>query len=1348
MVKRETKLGLAVLALWAVGLLPIANVDAEAIKVGIFNNHRSIARELVASVLKEQGFEARLIKSRDISAGKLYDCDVMYFGGGWSGYNWVDLKGRMHLVEFVQKRGCGVISSMFRCGSAARSMMRPVFPEVANAYNKANGKGLIVVDTAHPITAGLPEKFVTPYWDHAVLKLGLHGRVLVKDTNGDVAIACGEVGVGRVVFLGPWIGVTSAGKVEPPLADVDQKMLLNSVRWAASSPYRKSGGAAEVSEEVKFKVLRREKILDWMHEGRGISWYVGILTKAMYLREEKLDDLAFRTERLLEHAENRETSGELLRLHKKLGALKEQLRQNFEEAKRTKTAEISRMSIAELQGDAGRTISSYRRMNKEQKALEQKRIQEWQDRLVAPHVLAPVEAEVARFESLLSGAIQKAAQKRTDQEKARDAKAVRKLIDELGSAAPEARAAAALELGRIGEARSVKALTKAIRDSDQAVRRNAIQALGWMQARKAVPALLELVKETPDVWTKRRAVQALGQIGDLKATDLLIDALKDPDHAVRQNAILSLGWLGDTRAVAPLTEILQTPEIDFGHSAKVFPRQGEWTREDVIGAVRALGHIGDQSTLPVIKEFAEKHKDKKDARGRHNPCLSAKEAIALATEEIEQGGRKERGMRQPGFLSQKEHFYWLPGKYNALYGRQWSYLSYPHNVKVLAGYVAASGGTGLIQWKSADDIAKRRPGADEYMAYFSELGLKQNPCFRSRSYAVFDKVGFEKDILRWGKYPALGGFWAEEALTWDGHMCIDEKFREYLSKKYRRDELTALGIKDLAAVACPQPDEGQKRRTYSWDGGRSQKVIFAEYMEYLADTGVEIWREAQEWLVGARKGTYLTFSLSQRYTKGGSTYISAYPRISQVIGANGPQSYGAHSYMNNFHLDMVCDGEPRPAMGEFYQHQSDVPGRVERGFASSFLHGQCFYVWWWGHVFKHSPDTNAGSLCWNKGRWGAAERQFRKGRAINEYLIPRETQTPKIMAQLYSGRTTTLTYGRGRVDGFGGYTSGGRMHRYTQNQQATWEALLQSHLPVDMTWLETMSRAKLGRYKIAVLSDACALRKEEAEWIRDWVKNGGFLIATGGSSLHDQWDRPQPNYALADVFGVDYVKTELNGDPHDAYLFVDRDMKPGTGISKIEIEDQTLAKHMEGQTTAEYEKGIGCDMVKLTTGKAVGLWEDGSPAVVENAFGKGACLFLSPIVPGLSHVASGYTVDDLYKDYWPGARELIAGCVRRGLAHTGTELPVTVANCPPQIELGFRLQEHKNRWMIHLLNMDPKLRLVEGVEVTVNVPASKTPKGVYYVYPDRRGVDCSASADGLTFRVRPFDVHEMVVVEF
>ena len=1340
-------------------------VLAGDLTVGVFGDRRSIAKEVVAQALKEKGVETRLFSARDVSAGKVHDCGVLFFGGGWGSYDWVDVNGRTQLVEFVQKRGGGVIFSMFRCGAAARGLIRPIFPEVAYAYNKANGPGLVVTDKAHPIVEGLPAEFMTPYWDHAVLRLGSEGRMVASDRNGDVSIACGEVGLGRVVFLGPWIGLNRDGKPVHPLPAVDEKMLMNSIRWASGSPHRVKDESTKVSEEIKLKVLRHEKILDWTHEGRGVSWFVGILTKAMYLREATLDDLSFRTARLLEYAKDAAEAKELLQLHERCVQLRDELRANYEQAKRDKIAEISRMPVAELEKDPVRSLSSYRRMKREQKQLEEERIEEWQNRLVFPHQIEPVQKAVTRLEAWLARTVAEANEEMTAREKAENLAATPRLIEQSRrilvstprtewEARQHARIAkAVLELGRIGRVpdhlHTTDALLKALRDHDYQVRRNAIYALGWMQAADAVRPLVAAARERTDKWTKRRVVQALGQIGDARATGFLIEALKNEDRFVRQNAILALGWLGAREAVAPLCEILRSPGIETQFNAPALPKSNEWTREDAMCAMRALGHIGDEAALPVIQTFREEHGEKVTRARRFTPCLGVNEAAELAIKEIEAGGRKEKGIKQPNFLKQKEHFYWLPGRYNALYGRYWSYGNYPQDVNVMAGYAASSGGTGLIQWKSCDAIEERIPGGDQYMRYFSELGLKQNPCFRWRGNAIFDKAGFEKDILRWGKYPALGGFWAEEALFWDAALRSDERFREYLVKKYRPRGLAAFGIADPATVKCPEPEEGRgSRRVYAWKGGRAQKFIFAEYMEYLADTGVEIWQEAQEWLMGLRKGTYLTFNLSQRYTKGGSTYINAYPRISQVLGANGPQSYGAHSYVNNFHLDMVCDGEPRPALAEFYAHQADTPGRVERGFASSFLHGQCFFVWWWGHVFKHSPDTNGGAVCWDKGRWEAAVRQFGKGRAISEYLAPQETESAKVVAQLYSGRTTTLTYGRGRVDGFGGVTSGGRMYRYTQNQQAIWESLLQSHLPVDMTWLETMSRVKLNRYRVAVLSDAYSLAKEEVLWLQSFVKGGGVLIATGGSSRHDQWDRPLSNYALAELFGVDYVKTEMAGPPDDAYLYVERDLKPETGIDEIRIADPMYVKHLEGQEAAEYDRAIGYDVVKVTTGKIIGTWADGRPAVVENRCGKGYCILLTPIYPGLSHQTGGWTVNELYKDFWPGSRELMAGCVRRALELVNTALPLSVSNCPKRVEVALKIQPARNRSMIHFLNMDPKMALVKGIGVSLLPPEGKSVSGLSYVYPAKQSVEYRLEEGRLVFDLRDFDVHEMVVAEW
>ncbi|MDD5678798.1 MAG: HEAT repeat domain-containing protein [Kiritimatiellae bacterium] len=1334
MKQRVLKIVLGVGLSLGVGL---TGLDAEAkLKVGLFMDNRTVAIPEITRALTEQGLEVGTFTTQDASAGKIYQFDVLFFGGGWSAYDWLDLSGRMHVVEFAQARGGGVIFSMFRCGWASRSGIRPIFPEVAAAYNKVNGPGLVVVDRDHPITKGLPEKFMTPYMDHAVMRLGPNGRALALDNSQEITIACGAVGLGKVVYLGPWIGVDQDGNPSYPLPPCDATLLLNSVRWVTADPFRKTGGDNAISAEIKLKVLRQKKILDWTHDERGISYDTGIITKVMYLLEEQLDDLLFRSARLLPYADKPADMTRLIQTREKLVTLKNQLQNNYAQARQQKIAQIMLMTVAEL---------------------EQDKVKNWEGQLLFPHQIQPIEDDVICLEGLLAGTIKAQKARVAAEEQDQDRKRLAQLCTDLQAKDGQTRAEAAQELGRIGDPGSIKALLGALKDSEYPVRRNAIYALGWLQAKEAVPALLALAAQTPDICTKRRVVEALGLIGDRDAVDTLLAALKDSDRFVRQNAILSLGWLGDPRAVAPLTEVLKAPLERVGKGA-FFKQDQEtgWTREDMVCALRALGHIGDQTALPAIRDFLAQRKEGIPPRNWYVTGLSIDEAVALAIKGIEAGGRKESGVRQPAEFSRSANFYWLSKHYNALYGRPFSYASYPKDWKIRGDYAAASGASGFIEDLPQNHLTgggwtkKEMVPVNDVLDYYFKQGMAFIPGWYRRGTAVLDKASFEHDILRWGEYPALKGFWAEEQLRWDSELRNDQCFREYLAKKYDAKERMAFGIKDLAGITCPPVEDNGQRDNFLW----------AEYMEYLADTGVEIWQEAAEWLTGLRKGTCLLFSLSGRYINGKSTYINAYPRLSQVLGANGPQSYGAHSYMNNFHLDLECNGEPKPALGEFYQHQADVPGSVERGFASSFIHGQCFFVWWWGHVFKHAPDGNGGCGVFDPGRWEAAERQFGKGRAIGEFLIPAES--PKLVVQLFSGRTTTLTYGKGSPDGIGS----GRMQRYSQNQEGVWESLIQSHLPVDLCWLETMTPEKMSRYKVAILADGASLKREEVTMIREWVKAGGVLVAGGGTSVRDQWNTALTNYALSDVFGVDYVKTTLAGSPAEAYRYVERDVKPTNGIEKITFRAPDYLKHLEGQAGGEYEKGLGYDEVKPTTGpsarlpssptlrragggaKVVGVWDDGAGAVFENEYGQGHCIFMSPVYLGLSHTTCGWTVDPLYNEYWTGAREMVAACVRRGLDLAQAQLPMEVRNCPALVEVALKRQADKQRWMVHLLNINYKQALVTGVEVSVRVPAGQALKEITYVYPGKAPVAHRIDDRTIKFTVRDFAVHEMIVVEW
>jgi hypothetical protein len=63
------------------------------------------------------------------------------------------------------------------------------------------------------------------------------------------------------------------------------------------------------------------------------------------------------------------------------------------------------------------------------------------------------------------------------------------------------------------------------------------------------------------------AVEALGKIGDSRAVEPLIAALKDWDQDVRYAAVEALGKIGDSRAVGPFIAALNDKDWDMRKSA-------------------------------------------------------------------------------------------------------------------------------------------------------------------------------------------------------------------------------------------------------------------------------------------------------------------------------------------------------------------------------------------------------------------------------------------------------------------------------------------------------------------------------------------------------------------------------------------------------------------------------------------------------------------------------------------------------------------------------------------------------------------------------------------------------------
>lgn len=173
-----------------------------------------------------------------------------------------------------------------------------------------------------------------------------------------------------------------------------------------------------------------------------------------------------------------------------------------------------------------------------------------------------------------------------------DARAVEALLDLLARSASEpglSREIIVEALGRIGDGRAIPALAALLNEPEKVLRDTAaaaLDALGWQPADDAARVCYYMARERWDElarlgWervyqpfleslqngdnaVKQQAVKALGLIGGRPAVEMLILALKDEDIA--EAAAMVLGESGDARAIKPLIE----------HCLRYSPEGGYW----------------------------------------------------------------------------------------------------------------------------------------------------------------------------------------------------------------------------------------------------------------------------------------------------------------------------------------------------------------------------------------------------------------------------------------------------------------------------------------------------------------------------------------------------------------------------------------------------------------------------------------------------------------------------------------------------------------------------------------------------------------------------------------------------
>ncbi len=1253
------------------------------------------------AAVRESGHEVKTVTGGAKALEKpdaLDGADVVVLTGGWNEGGFPSRETARQLVRFAA-RGGGVFLGAFRSG-AVRTGGYETFPEIAAVHNRVNSPWLRGSGDS-PIARAFGDRPLQfGGFDHMVLKVGPLGNVFAK-CGEDVVGAFGEFGLGRVVVFGTF--------VRTPADDVDaarkRGVFKAIVEYLAGSGRRAADSAGRDRAEADALAAfdRRMLLRDWTFFGRGDGKGIGKIPALRDVVVVPVEGRAILLEYFARELSDRALAGECAEL-----------------AKRVRSASNAIRASAERHCDE---------IERTCRPGDEEAIKAEFASLAAKSPDAEADALLGKCRTAIR-AQRKAAYAAEHRD---DLKSLALLVARLSSAEAGDRLVAATELGRIGEATEavVAALVAALGDADDRVRVQAAISLGWMQAKNAVPALIAKAHQNSDLPLKRRAIQALGQIGDGRAVPEVMAALESKDRHAVGNAILALGWLKARDAVPALIEMAADESVASAREDKRHRYKVVWNlpvMDRRASAITSLGYIGDKEAIPALEEIARRNKPRPFDEDQMIYSVGAglNKFARDAISRINAGGRAEKGVRQPEAFSSKEVFYKMTKENNTLAGRI-GYMTKvnkafgPGRETLLLPYLIDAGFTGVHgAWCETNSDCGSQESTIRMVREMEDYGLSWIGIAPTDNFAAMIDIfkgAQEYTFSQIGDCASYAGAWSEE--VW----CEAKPEYEWsLENSFRLPESEDPRVCEMGAAA------------------RAARVARFEQIGESLDEG---WRESVDWLHARRKGFAMTYCIS------GGNIISPIgtPKAASRMDVIGPESYANFERFNAYMCARFRNGEAKAAMTEFYNMYTDSLAHDIRGCWLAAMHGKCQFPFGFN---QFGPFCGQGDTwSWDPRRWECYRKVATHVRD-NKKLYAVSPSATEIAVLLSERSEASFRHDIG-------YRQYQMSPAIDQSGAAIWTALSQSHLPADVVFVDGATERKLAKYKVLFLVHAKVLTDGEQALLRQWVSDGGTLVCEGAVGLFESKNlMRRAEYAISDMLGVNYVKTdfapskdlygELHGKVGDKFVFPAkpdlenfymfgmyfwRDFKPSDSV-------------VTATGGVEYDSALGIDRVELAGARAVQSFADGSPALTVNDYGKGRVYFFTSLCPSLGHVTSCWEMKPKKIDFWPGVRETYEKIARDGLAHAGTSPAVDLLGASTDLDMALYSQDGGRRLVVHLLDCDVNRCKVSGSSLRIN--GNRAIKGVYR--PGMAGERTPLALDGRTVALGDFEVYDMVCVEF
>jgi len=257
----------------------------------------------------------------------------------------------------------------------------------------------------------------------------------------------------------------------------------------------------------------------------------------------------------------------------------------------------------------------------------------------------------------------------------------------------------------------------------------------------------------------------------------------------------------------------------------------------------------------------------------------------------------------------------------------------------------------------------------------------------------------------------------------------------------------------------------------------------------------------------------------------------------------------------------------------------------------------------------------------------------------------------------------------------------------------TWgysEIMSDAHIQHDFLLDEELDERKLDQYRLVIFANNSCMSAERVQAVRQYVANGGALIASGNVATQNEDGFWADNFQLADVMGVDYSPSDrLVAGPHRirfrsdgrSFTYPQHSFKVSLrGDAKVEVLAEILDKDSR----------------------------PAGPAIVMNRYGKGKCIYLACRL-GMVNCETENTAHRKWT--FEKNQELADVLLRVVTLAAGGSFDVNAVALPERVLTSVHRQEDDNgeSILVHLLNATGAASLKKGDVVPHQKPADPFP---------------------------------------